>query len=135
MYLKLRIWPFLKHKWIRYEKSYWPCTTKNILFYNCRLLNGNQISGPLPDELGNLRNLIMFQVDQNKISGPIPKSLANMTNVLHLWVTFSRVVKMDFILKWLLSIFLEVHILMYFSVTATWATTYSMVRFHPSFLN
>lgn len=56
----------------------------NNPLFNCRLLNGNQISGPLPDELGNLSELVMFQVDENNISGPIPKSLSKLPKVQHL---------------------------------------------------
>lgn len=50
----------------------------------CRLLSGNQISGPLPDELGDLPNLVKFQLDLNYISGPIPESFAKLPNVKHL---------------------------------------------------
>ena len=55
-------------------------TSCNVL---CRLLNGNKLSGSLPDELGNLSKLIRLQVDQNNISGPIPKSFANMSSIRH----------------------------------------------------
>ncbi|KAF3449507.1 hypothetical protein FNV43_RR10235 [Rhamnella rubrinervis] len=61
--------------------------------YVTRLLNVNQISGPLPDELGNLSSLRMFQVDQNKISGPIPISLANLPNVVHFNMNNNSVVR------------------------------------------
>lgn len=57
-----------------------------ITFSICRLLSGNQISGHLPDELGNLTNLLKFQLDINYISGPLPTSFANLANVKHLWV-------------------------------------------------
>ena len=49
-----------------------------------RLLNGNKLSGSLPDELGNLVKLIRFQIDENRISGPIPKSYANLASLKHL---------------------------------------------------
>ncbi|XP_023518059.1 probable LRR receptor-like serine/threonine-protein kinase At1g06840 [Cucurbita pepo subsp. pepo] len=48
------------------------------------LLNGNKLSGSLPDELGNLTKLIRFQVDENQLSGPIPKSYANLINLKHI---------------------------------------------------
>lgn len=54
------------------------------MYFLCRLLNGNKLSGSLPDELGQLSNLNRFQVDENQLSGPIPESFANMTNVKHL---------------------------------------------------
>uniref|UniRef100_A0A452ZCY2 Protein kinase domain-containing protein n=1 Tax=Aegilops tauschii subsp. strangulata TaxID=200361 RepID=A0A452ZCY2_AEGTS len=56
-----------------------------VKFYAfCRLLNGNQLSGFLPDEIGNLQSLNRLQIDQNQILGPIPKSYANLRNVKHL---------------------------------------------------
>jgi hypothetical protein len=53
-----------------------------LLFY--RLLNGNQLSGILPDEIGKLYNLDRLQIDQNHFFGPIPKSFANLRRVKHL---------------------------------------------------
>ncbi|KAK4483044.1 hypothetical protein RD792_010220 [Penstemon davidsonii] len=47
------------------------------------LLNGNQLTGSLPDELGYLSNLDRIQVDQNQISGPIPLSFANLKKAKH----------------------------------------------------
>jgi Leucine-rich repeat (LRR) protein len=60
--------------------------TVNLVICNtfCRLLNGNQLSGILPDEIGNLQNLNRLQVDQNQLFGPIPKSFANLRSVKHL---------------------------------------------------
>ncbi|RLN28700.1 putative LRR receptor-like serine/threonine-protein kinase [Panicum miliaceum] len=49
-----------------------------------RLLNGHQLSGILPDEIGNLQNLNRLQVDQNQLFGPIPKSFANLRSVKHI---------------------------------------------------
>lgn len=52
----------------------------------CRLLNGNNLNGSLPEEIGFLPNLNRIQIDQNYISGPIPKSFANLNKTKHLWV-------------------------------------------------
>ncbi|KAK4342586.1 hypothetical protein RND71_038402 [Anisodus tanguticus] len=49
-----------------------------------RLLNGNQLSGSLADELGYLSNLNRFQIDQNQISGEIPKSFSNLNRIRHI---------------------------------------------------
>ncbi|KAM3333342.1 hypothetical protein ACQJBY_028433 [Aegilops geniculata] len=46
-------------------------------------LNGNQLSGSLPDEIGYLQKLNRLQIDQNQISGPIPKSFGNLTSMKH----------------------------------------------------
>ena len=51
-----------------------------------RLLNGNKLSGSLPDELGYLSNLKRLQVDTNQISGPVPSSFSNLKSVRHMWV-------------------------------------------------
>jgi len=47
-------------------------------------LNGNLLSGSLPEEIGYLKNLNRLQIDENNISGPIPKSFANLTSIKHL---------------------------------------------------
>ncbi|CAA2990200.1 probable LRR receptor-like serine threonine-kinase At1g06840 isoform X1 [Olea europaea subsp. europaea] len=46
------------------------------------LLSGNQL-WPLPDELGYLSKLKIFQLDLNLISGSIPKSFVNLPKVQH----------------------------------------------------
>lgn len=55
-----------------------------MLLCSCRLLNGNQLSGSLPEEIGYLPNLDRIQIDQNHISGEIPKSFANLNKTKHL---------------------------------------------------
>lgn len=49
-----------------------------------RLLNGNNLTGPLPEEIGYLPHLDRIQIDQNHISGPLPKSFANLNRTKHL---------------------------------------------------
>ncbi|KAL6546889.1 hypothetical protein OROMI_022610 [Orobanche minor] len=48
------------------------------------LLSGNQLTGSLPEELGNLSNLNRIQIDENRISGPIPLSFANLSKIRHI---------------------------------------------------
>jgi hypothetical protein len=60
-----------------------------ILFWGCyychgRLLNGNNFTGSLPSELGQLKNLNRLQIDQNNFSGSVPSSFGNLTSVQHL---------------------------------------------------
>jgi hypothetical protein len=47
-------------------------------------MNGNNLTGPLPEELGYLPNLDRIQIDQNNISGPIPTSFSNLNLTKHL---------------------------------------------------
>ncbi|KAF3794375.1 putative LRR receptor-like serine/threonine-protein kinase [Nymphaea thermarum] len=68
-------WPLL-HLLLR------PLTCCNSII--CRLLNGNHLTGPLPEEIGFLPNLDRIQIDQNMITGPIPTSFANLNNTKHL---------------------------------------------------
>ncbi|KAL1143921.1 hypothetical protein V6Z11_A11G194300 [Gossypium hirsutum] len=55
----------------------------NIKSLKFLLLSGNQLSGPLADELSFLPNLLMFQVDLNKITGSLPKSFVNLISCRH----------------------------------------------------
>ena len=50
-------------------------------------LQDNQLSGPIPPELGNLANLKGVYVGDNQLSGPIPPELGRLANLgdLHLW--------------------------------------------------
>jgi hypothetical protein len=53
-------------------------------FILCRFLSGNELTGPVPEELGFLPNLRIMQIDDNKLSGPIPLSFANLNKTKHL---------------------------------------------------
>ncbi|GAQ78093.1 L domain-like superfamily protein [Klebsormidium nitens] len=39
----------------------------------------NNLSGPIPPELGNLTNLVYLEIDKNNLSGPIPRELGTLT--------------------------------------------------------
>lgn len=41
-------------------------------------LQGNGISGKIPEEFGNLANLTMLDLENNHLSGEIPASLGNL---------------------------------------------------------
>ena len=44
----------------------------------------NDLSGPIPPELGNLANLETLQLVSNDLSGPIPPELGDLSNLIHL---------------------------------------------------
>lgn len=44
-------------------------------------LQGNQITGGIPEEYGNLSSLTMLDLESNKLNGQIPSSLGNLKNL------------------------------------------------------
>ena len=44
----------------------------------------NELSGPIPRELGKLTNLRLLKLDNNELSGAIPRDLGNLTNLEYL---------------------------------------------------
>lgn len=62
-----------------------------------RLLNGNELSGNLPEEIGNLLNLERLQIDENQISGSLPVSFANLTKVKHMYIIFHLFIYFSYI--------------------------------------
>ncbi|CAN1289009.1 Leucine-rich repeat protein 2 [Linum perenne] len=63
-----------------------PCTwfhvTCDSLNHVIRLeLCRNDISGEIPEELGNLKSLVSMDLDSNRIAGPIPKSFAKLKSL------------------------------------------------------
>lgn len=51
---------------------------------------GNEISGKIPAEIGNLVNLILLQMDENRLQGIIPSSLGNLRNLFILSLSKNR---------------------------------------------
>ena len=45
------------------------------------VLDSNQLSGPIPSELGNLANLEFLRLRDNELSGSIPPELGNLDNL------------------------------------------------------
>lgn len=53
-----------------------------------RELYANNLSGQVPNELGNLTNLVSLDLYLNNLSGPIPKSLGNLQKLRFLYASF-----------------------------------------------
>ena len=47
-------------------------------------LRGNQLTGPIPPELGNLPELESLALSENQLAGPIPPELSNLSNLTFL---------------------------------------------------
>ena len=53
-------------------------------------LQGNGLSGQIPEELGNLTNLTNLYLSENQLSGEIPAELGNMANLGWLYIGENR---------------------------------------------
>ncbi|XP_077249913.1 LRR receptor kinase SERK2-like isoform X1 [Tasmannia lanceolata] len=52
-------------------------------------LENNHLSGGIPDSLGNLTNLQFLSLNQNNLSGKIPDSIANLPKLINLQLAFN----------------------------------------------
>lgn len=59
-----------------------------IMFFLClcRLLQNNEITGPIPAVVGKLEKLQTLDLSNNKLTGEIPSSLGDLKNLNYLWV-------------------------------------------------
>jgi Leucine-rich repeat (LRR) protein len=51
-----------------------------------RTLYGNNLTGPIPESLGNLTSLEGLELQKNALSGAIPSSLGNIKTLQFLYV-------------------------------------------------
>jgi hypothetical protein len=49
-------------------------------------LRNNQLTGPIPPEIGNLTNLTYLDLRVNQLTGSIPSEIGNLTNLTRLWL-------------------------------------------------
>lgn len=47
------------------------------------MLSRNQLSGPIPDCIGNADSLEWFRADENQLTGGIPSTITNLTALQH----------------------------------------------------
>ena len=50
--------------------------------YGCRILHGNNLIGAIPKELGMLKSLKVLDLGMNQLSGPIPPEIGNLTQAV-----------------------------------------------------
>uniref|UniRef100_A0A453QVM0 LRR receptor-like serine/threonine-protein kinase n=1 Tax=Aegilops tauschii subsp. strangulata TaxID=200361 RepID=A0A453QVM0_AEGTS len=55
-----------------------------LLLYGFRLLDGNNITGGIPQELGNLSNLMTLKLGRNSLNGSIPESFGLLSELQNL---------------------------------------------------
>ena len=49
-------------------------------------LGGNQLTGAIPPEIGNLSSLTFIHLEYNQLTGEIPPEIGNLTNLV--WLNF-----------------------------------------------
>ena len=63
-----------------------PAELGNLTHLTALVLSGNQLSGAIPAELGDLAHLTALVLSGNQLSGAIPAELGNLTHLTTLWL-------------------------------------------------
>lgn len=63
-----------------------------MILIDYRELYGNNISGEIPDDLGNLENLVSLDLYLNGLTGPIPDTFGKLTQLRFLYEHYSSFV-------------------------------------------
>ncbi len=53
-------------------------------------LGNNELTGPIPPEIGNLTNLTWLDLGNNGLIGSIPPEIGNLTNLTHLNLRYNQ---------------------------------------------
>ena len=72
--------------WVNQLSGPIPPELGNLRNLTALVLWGNQLTGPIPVELGNLTSLSQLDLSVNQLSGPIPPELGNLRNLGLLWL-------------------------------------------------
>ena len=62
-----------------------PVEIGDLIHLETLWLFGNELSGPIPPEIGNLANLRDLLLFDNQLTGPIPPEIGNLANLQDLW--------------------------------------------------
>lgn len=54
-------------------------------------LKNNQMSGEIPEEIGNLTNLIELDISNNNLSGQLPKNMGNLVSLIKLYAQNNQI--------------------------------------------
>ena len=59
-----------------------PAELGDLIQIRYLLIGDNSLSGPIPPELGKLTQLLILTADYNQLSGPVPAELGNLNNLV-----------------------------------------------------